>query len=515
MSSALVDDESEDRENWKGNKAQSMYDLQRERSLETIKATAVAINNLGVVERKNENDKLKEVEIEQTKMRSPSRRLLITTKRISSTDKTNKNSSNTSKTNFTSSPKQNGSITTAASKSAQLASAVVSSSPSPTATNSTQQKTQPSLAASSDTSIDTSISSQGQKRRPLTWAWLRGHEVSLSSPSNNGTEKRSVPNRMTLTRRRSLKAGNASLINRSISQQQNEWPSPVHRPSNANKLHSSTSLVNAISRRASVGRPLLAQLGAQKSIRKSDAGLAGPSNPISASGREIIQLCFDQPHNDIGARICSRMLEKRPDFRNFVYSMGKDRWLQMTTRLRQFLDNVVKRVDNVEAVEKLARRYGEEHVELKCFGFKPDFWVSLADAMTVECVILDQATHQPSDTITAWSLLVSLMFSAVRDGYYQAMRAQRISQRHRNVQQRELSLRLDEDVDSDTGGGRSFSGVEKSASAHELQSPVKRSGSQNNAFKVAEQKNSLTTCEQQVVKLGDKKPSSLRKVEFF
>uniref|UniRef100_A0A915LE05 Globin family profile domain-containing protein n=1 Tax=Meloidogyne javanica TaxID=6303 RepID=A0A915LE05_MELJA len=155
--------------------------------------------------------------------------------------------------------------------------------------------------------------------------------------------------------------------------------------------------------------------------------------------------------------------------------MGKDRWLQMTTRLRQFLDNVVKRVDNVEAVEKLARRYGEEHVELKCYGFKPDFWVSLADAMTVECVILDQATHQPSDTITAWSLLVSLMFSAVRDGYYQAMRAQRISQRHRNVQQRELSLRLDEDVDSDTGGGRSFSGVEKSASAHELQSPVKRS----------------------------------------
>lgn len=69
MSSALVDDENEDRENWKGNKAQSMYDLQRERSLETIKATAVAINNLGVVERKDENDKLNKVEIEQTKKR--------------------------------------------------------------------------------------------------------------------------------------------------------------------------------------------------------------------------------------------------------------------------------------------------------------------------------------------------------------------------------------------------------------------------------------------------------------
>jgi len=69
MSSALVDDENEDRENWKGNKAQSMYDLQREQSLETIKATAVAINNLGVVERKDGNDKLNEVEVEQPKKR--------------------------------------------------------------------------------------------------------------------------------------------------------------------------------------------------------------------------------------------------------------------------------------------------------------------------------------------------------------------------------------------------------------------------------------------------------------
>ncbi|KAF7632137.1 hypothetical protein Mgra_00008449 [Meloidogyne graminicola] len=418
-------------------------------------------------------------------MKSPSR-LLITTKRIPKEDTTNKSTKN-SKTDSNSTTKHNGYITaSAAAKPAQLAAAVIGSS-SPTPNSPQPNIVSSGLAASSDNSIDTSNCTQGQKRRPITWAWLRGHDVSISS-SSNAPEKRNVPNRMTLTRRRSLKAGN-SLINRSISQQQNEWPSPVHRPSNVNKLHSSTSLVNALSRRASLGRPLLAQIGAQKSVRKSDAGLALPSNPISASGREIIQLCFEQPHKDIGARICSRLLEKRPDFRNFVYSMGKERWLQMTSRLRQFLDNVVRRVDNVEAVEKLARKYGEEHVELKCYGFKPDFWVSLADAMTVECVILDQATHQPSDTINAWSLLVSLMFSAVRDGYYQAMRAQRISQRHRNVQQRELSLRLEEEVDIENRGN---SGVEKSASAHELQSPLKINGSQTNVFKFAEQKTSLT-----------------------
>lgn len=47
----------------------------------------------------------------------------------------------------------------------------------------------------------------------------------------------------------------------------------------------------------------------------------------------------------------------------------------------------------MDIVERLSKKYGEEHVELKSYGFKPDFWVSLADAITVECVILDQANH--------------------------------------------------------------------------------------------------------------------------
>uniref|UniRef100_A0A183BNX8 Calponin-homology (CH) domain-containing protein n=1 Tax=Globodera pallida TaxID=36090 RepID=A0A183BNX8_GLOPA len=139
-------------------------------------------------------------------------------------------------------------------------------------------------------------------------------------------------------------------------------------------------------------------------------------------------------------------------------------------------------VDNIEMVERLSRKYGEEHVELKCFGFKPDFWVSLADAMTVECVILDQATHQPSDTITAWSLLVSVMFSAVRDGYYQALRAARISQRHRNVQHRENSFSLA----TQTAAGSP--GVEKSASANELQSPKRKTSGSNKYQNHLEQK---------------------------
>lgn len=56
-------------------------------------------------------------------------------------------------------------------------------------------------------------------------------------------------------------------------------------------------------------------------------------------------------------------------------------------------------------------------------------WVSLADAATVECVFLDMASHQHADTVLAWSQFISVMFSSIRDGYYNALRAQRMSTR--------------------------------------------------------------------------------------
>uniref|UniRef100_A0A915DL84 Globin family profile domain-containing protein n=1 Tax=Ditylenchus dipsaci TaxID=166011 RepID=A0A915DL84_9BILA len=135
----------------------------------------------------------------------------------------------------------------------------------------------------------------------------------------------------------------------------------------------------------------------QRSVRKSDA----PGHPISAIGREIIQFCFENAHPDLGFRICNRVFDKRPDYQRFVHQLGKEKWLLMTQSLKEFLDKVVAKIDNLETVERLSRKYGEEHVPLKNYGFKPDFWVTLADAITVEAVILDMATHQPTDTVTA------------------------------------------------------------------------------------------------------------------
>uniref|UniRef100_A0AAF5PM15 Globin family profile domain-containing protein n=3 Tax=Wuchereria bancrofti TaxID=6293 RepID=A0AAF5PM15_WUCBA len=149
------------------------------------------------------------------------------------------------------------------------------------------------------------------------------------------------------------------------------------------------------------------------------------THPISPQGREIIQACFGNHHNEIGYRICMRVFEKRTDYQRFVYALGRERWLSASVELRDYLNNVVSKVHNVSAVEEMSRHYGERHVPLKKYGFKPDFWVSIADAMAVECVILDMANHQPTETVMAWSQLTSLMFTSIRDGYYAALRFQR------------------------------------------------------------------------------------------
>lgn len=102
----------------------------------------------------------------------------------------------------------------------------------------------------------------------------------------------------------------------------------------------------------------------------------------------------------------------------------------------------------MDEIIRLSRDYGESHVPLKSFGFKPDFWVTMTDAMTTECIYLDGAVHQPTDTIAAWSQLISMMFSNVRDGYYGLLRRQRRSSR-RNIHYRQKNS-LDISTDGST-----------------------------------------------------------------
>ncbi|KAI6173697.1 hypothetical protein M3Y98_01109700 [Aphelenchoides besseyi] len=203
-------------------------------------------------------------------------------------------------------------------------------------------------------------------------------------------------------------------------------------------VENDVSAIFTMSRFAQPSTSAPSALSRQKSVRRSD-----PTHPILPTAREICRSCFENPHNDLGNRVLSRVFEKRLDFQAFITKVGKDRWPLITNNLQNFVDEIVTNIENVDTIQRLSRKYGEEHVPLKSFGFKPDFWVSVADAIIVECVILDMATHPPTDTVTAWSQLVSLMFSSIRDGYYASLRLQRMSTRKKSLRRQESISTVD------------------------------------------------------------------------
>lgn len=124
-------------------------------------------------------------------------------------------------------------------------------------------------------------------------------------------------------------------------------------------------------------------LGRARSIRRSD-----PSHPILPAAREICRSCFENPHLDFGNRVLSRVYEKRPDFQKFVQSVGKDKWPMLTNNFQNYIEEVINNIENLDAIQRFSKQYGEEHVPFKSYGFKPDYWVSVAEAILVECTIL-------------------------------------------------------------------------------------------------------------------------------
>lgn len=80
----------------------------------------------------------------------------------------------------------------------------------------------------------------------------------------------------------------------------------------------------------------------QKSLKgRTERPVISSNHPLSPSAREIITSCFDNPHQDIGNRICMRMFEKRGDYQMFIYALGKDKWPEITANLRDFMNAVV------------------------------------------------------------------------------------------------------------------------------------------------------------------------------
>ncbi|EFO94415.1 CRE-GLB-11 protein [Caenorhabditis remanei] len=146
---------------------------------------------------------------------------------------------------------------------------------------------------------------------------------------------------------------------------------------------------------------------------------------LSISQRQIIKGCVDNSKDDLGERIFRRVLEKRDDFKQFIDNLSKAQRYENSNYLKQFLLGIVESLTDIDEINRISEEYGCNHVQFRLYGFKPDFFAATADAVATECTFLDQAAHLTSETATAWYLLTTHVFSAVRDGYYAELRRQR------------------------------------------------------------------------------------------
>ncbi|KAH7662435.1 Protein GLB-11 [Aphelenchoides avenae] len=131
---------------------------------------------------------------------------------------------------------------------------------------------------------------------------------------------------------------------------------------------------------------------------------------------------MENARGDVANRVVSRMAHRRDDFAQFCASLPNDQCVEFITAFREYLFNVVKNIQSSERIRALSMEFGANQVPRRSVGFKADFFAAMAEALTTEGTFLDGATHQPTEAIEAWSELVELMFSNIRDGYYQQVR---------------------------------------------------------------------------------------------
>ncbi|KAE9418979.1 hypothetical protein Angca_008135 [Angiostrongylus cantonensis] len=163
-----------------------------------------------------------------------------------------------------------------------------------------------------------------------------------------------------------------------------------------------------------------------KKLSRSSTSSQGNRRPLlTINQRAIIKFCMDNSKDDMADRIIRRGAEKKDDFKTFIDNLPKTQRNEVSEALRGFLVRVCDILTDSEEIQRIAEDFGSSHVPFRTYGFKPDFFAGMADAVTTECTYLDQATHTASETAGAWSTLSAFLFSAVRDGYYAELRRQR------------------------------------------------------------------------------------------
>ncbi|CAK5123940.1 unnamed protein product [Meloidogyne enterolobii] len=163
--------------------------------------------------------------------------------------------------------------------------------------------------------------------------------------------------------------------------------------------------------------------------RSGSSSSQSPTKPsknkcsLSLKNIQLIQGCFNNPHENIGFRILKRSAERRKDFGRFYSAVSLEQREQIADTIKILLKNSVNCLDSPdEKLQAMAIEFGQRFVCFRVQGFKADYFASLADSTITECVLLDAAVHPAAVTLNAFSQFITMLFSSVRDGFYMEMR---------------------------------------------------------------------------------------------
>ncbi|VDK56600.1 unnamed protein product, partial [Anisakis simplex] len=145
-------------------------------------------------------------------------------------------------------------------------------------------------------------------------------------------------------------------------------------------------------------------------------------HPVAIRNRQLIQGCFQSPHEILGKKIMKRACERRCDFGQFYAKLDAEQKETIEENIKTLLKKAVANIDFIDEVQRLAEDFGGRHVQYRTQGFKPDFFAACADATITECAFLDNAVHPAHQTLDAFSTFITMVFSSVRDGFYAEMR---------------------------------------------------------------------------------------------
>ncbi|KAL4003720.1 hypothetical protein ACH3XW_8770 [Acanthocheilonema viteae] len=157
----------------------------------------------------------------------------------------------------------------------------------------------------------------------------------------------------------------------------------------------------------------------------SSRSVSKQKHPIPIRDRNLIQSCFQNPHEIIGHKILQRAYEKRNGFANFYAKLSSDEKDDIEEGIKVLLKKTVANINFMDEVQRLAEEFGGKHVKFRVLGFKPEFFGAYADATITECIFLDNAMHPTHQTLTAFSSFITVVYSSVRDGFYEEMRRMR------------------------------------------------------------------------------------------